>query len=50
MNLGDGPETWYPDSDASAHTTLFDDNLVFPTPYNGCTQILVVNGTMLPIK
>ena len=49
MFLGDGQETWYPDTGASACMTPLDGNLVFKCPYNGSTKIIVVNGTMLSI-
>ena len=48
MSLGDGQETWYPNSGASAHMTPFEGNLVFKSPHTGNAKIMVSNGALLP--
>ena len=48
MSLGDGQETWYPDSRASAHMTPFEGNLVFKSPCHGPTKTMVGNSAVLP--
>jgi len=50
LSLGDGQETWYPDTGASAHMTPFDGNLVSKIPYHGSTKIMVADGTKLPVN
>jgi len=47
MSLEDPQEhTWYPNSGASSHMTLFDDNLACKSTYNGSTKVIVGNGAI----
>jgi len=50
LSIGDDQETWYPDTDASAHMTPCDSNLLSKTPCNVSTKSIVANGTMLLMK
>ncbi|PHT47016.1 hypothetical protein T459_35622 [Capsicum annuum] len=51
MNLEEvQPTVWYPDSGASAHMTPDPSTLTSHTPYFGSSQVMVGDGTLLPIK
>ncbi|PHT77498.1 hypothetical protein T459_21020 [Capsicum annuum] len=51
MNLEEvQPTFWYPDSGASEHMTPDPSTLTSHTPYSGSSQVIVADGTLLPIK
>lgn len=46
---GQSGRKWYPDSGASVHITDSSEHLQTATPYNGPENIMVADGTYLPI-